>query len=104
MAQTWNRKIIPQSLEANGLELHVNDPHDLPNTRAEWIGPRTRRQQKASAIVIKSTCINQQQERKWVEGGFTRMAAAGQISGNSQPGNFPAWVPADAAAQPPARH
>eukprot|EP00959_Pyramimonas_sp_CCMP1952_P321640 6730517-Pyramimonas_sp.AAC.1 len=32
------------------------------------------------------------------------MAAAGQIFGNSQPGNFPAWVPAGAAAQPPARH
>eukprot|EP00959_Pyramimonas_sp_CCMP1952_P347963 7288639-Pyramimonas_sp.AAC.1 len=53
---------------------------------------------------MKSISSNQQQERKWVEGAFTRMAATGQIFGNSQPGNFPAWVPADAAAQPPARH
>eukprot|EP00959_Pyramimonas_sp_CCMP1952_P137486 2877547-Pyramimonas_sp.AAC.1 len=32
------------------------------------------------------------------------MAAAGQIFGNGLPGNFPAWVPEDAMAQPPARH
>eukprot|EP00959_Pyramimonas_sp_CCMP1952_P351738 7369607-Pyramimonas_sp.AAC.1 len=65
MARTWNINIIPQSVEANGLELHADDPHDLPNARAEWIGTRTRRQQRASAIVIKNISSNQQQERKW---------------------------------------
>eukprot|EP00959_Pyramimonas_sp_CCMP1952_P326953 6844026-Pyramimonas_sp.AAC.1 len=32
------------------------------------------------------------------------MAAAGTIFGNSQQGNFLAWVPDNAEAQPPARH
>eukprot|EP00959_Pyramimonas_sp_CCMP1952_P409950 8591505-Pyramimonas_sp.AAC.1 len=90
MAQTWNRQIIPTSLAANGLQLHAHDPDNPPTTRAEWIGTRTRRQERASAIVIRNISINQQQERKWADVAFTRMAAAGQIFGNSQPGNFPA--------------
>eukprot|EP00959_Pyramimonas_sp_CCMP1952_P395635 8289666-Pyramimonas_sp.AAC.1 len=47
---------------------------------------------------------NLKMERKWVNGGCTVMAAAGQTFGNSRPGSVPAWVPDSAAAQPPARH
>eukprot|EP00959_Pyramimonas_sp_CCMP1952_P308145 6449051-Pyramimonas_sp.AAC.1 len=53
---------------------------------------------------MKNISNNNQQERRWASGQFTTMAAAGTISGNSQPGNFPAWVPENAEAQPPARH
>eukprot|EP00959_Pyramimonas_sp_CCMP1952_P029059 609579-Pyramimonas_sp.AAC.1 len=41
-------------------------------------------------------------ERKWANGGYTVMAAAGQTFGNSRPCSVPAWVPDGAAAQPPA--
>eukprot|EP00959_Pyramimonas_sp_CCMP1952_P189018 3953421-Pyramimonas_sp.AAC.1 len=68
MAQTWNRQVIPTSLAANGFELHMNDLDNLPTTRAEWIGTRTRRQEKASATVIRNISSNQQQERKWADG------------------------------------
>eukprot|EP00959_Pyramimonas_sp_CCMP1952_P091516 1915964-Pyramimonas_sp.AAC.1 len=47
---------------------------------------------------------NLKRERKWANGGYTTMAAAGQTFGNSRPGSVPAWIPGDAAAQPPARH
>eukprot|EP00959_Pyramimonas_sp_CCMP1952_P249022 5205518-Pyramimonas_sp.AAC.1 len=43
-------------------------------------------------------------ERKSVaENGYTLMAASGQTFGNSRLGSVPAWIPARAAAQPPAR-
>eukprot|EP00959_Pyramimonas_sp_CCMP1952_P261107 5459289-Pyramimonas_sp.AAC.1 len=62
------------------------------------------RQQRASALVMKSISSNHQQEREWANGEYIKMAAAGQVFGNSLPGNFPPWVPEDAMAQPPARH
>eukprot|EP00959_Pyramimonas_sp_CCMP1952_P287149 6005104-Pyramimonas_sp.AAC.1 len=64
---------------------------------------RIRRQARASANVAKNVANNNQQERRWIA-NFTTMAAAGTIFGNSQQGHFPAWIPANAEAQPPARH
>eukprot|EP00959_Pyramimonas_sp_CCMP1952_P051202 1070137-Pyramimonas_sp.AAC.1 len=63
-----------------------------------------KRQKRASAHGIHNISSNQQQERKWANRVFQHMAASGQIFGNSQPGSFPAWVPDNAAAQPPSRH
>eukprot|EP00959_Pyramimonas_sp_CCMP1952_P440189 9215646-Pyramimonas_sp.AAC.1 len=83
---------------------YMKDPYNLPCNRPEWIKVRGFRQQRASALVTKNISNNHQQERKWANGDFVKMAATGQIFGNSLPGNFPAWVPTDAAAQPPARH
>eukprot|EP00959_Pyramimonas_sp_CCMP1952_P299940 6273524-Pyramimonas_sp.AAC.1 len=64
---------------------------------------RIRRQARASANVANKVANNNQQEPRWVT-NFATMAAAGAIFGNSQRGNFPAWIPANAEAQPPARH
>eukprot|EP00959_Pyramimonas_sp_CCMP1952_P345327 7231928-Pyramimonas_sp.AAC.1 len=64
---------------------------------------RIKRQRRASANIAKNVANNNQQEREWVS-NFATMAAAGTIFCNSQQGNFPAWVPENAEAQPPARH
>eukprot|EP00959_Pyramimonas_sp_CCMP1952_P115877 2422495-Pyramimonas_sp.AAC.1 len=53
---------------------------------------------------MKNISSNHQQERKWANGDYANIAAAGQIFGNSVPGNFRACVPENAVAQPPARH
>eukprot|EP00959_Pyramimonas_sp_CCMP1952_P435288 9114857-Pyramimonas_sp.AAC.2 len=65
MLQTWNSDVTPRSLSANGIELHVDSPRELPRERAEWIGARVQRQRRASAIAIDNISSNQQQERRW---------------------------------------
>eukprot|EP00959_Pyramimonas_sp_CCMP1952_P386040 8090399-Pyramimonas_sp.AAC.1 len=56
---------------------------------------RMRSQRRASANVAKNVANNNQHERRW-ETNFATMAAAGTIFGNSQQGNFPAWIPENA--------
>eukprot|EP00959_Pyramimonas_sp_CCMP1952_P296160 6194946-Pyramimonas_sp.AAC.1 len=104
MTQTWKRRIIPQSLEAHGLWIIVDEEAPLSWNRHEYMEARTKRQGGASASVAKNVNNNNQQERKWASGHFATMAAAGTRFGNSQTGNFPAWAPEHAEAQPPARN
>eukprot|EP00959_Pyramimonas_sp_CCMP1952_P068606 1431983-Pyramimonas_sp.AAC.1 len=52
MTQTWNRKIIPQSLEAHGLFIAV-EHEGLSWNRHEYIQARVKRQGGASANVTK---------------------------------------------------
>eukprot|EP00959_Pyramimonas_sp_CCMP1952_P194628 4070066-Pyramimonas_sp.AAC.1 len=65
MTQTWKYKTIPQSLEAHGIWIIVEDEGSLSWDRHVYMDARIRRQGRASANVAKNVANNSQQERKW---------------------------------------
>eukprot|EP00959_Pyramimonas_sp_CCMP1952_P393584 8246864-Pyramimonas_sp.AAC.1 len=67
MAQTWKRKISPQSLEAHGIFITVDHEETLSWNRHEYRQARIKRQGGASANVTKQNINNNnnQQERRW---------------------------------------